>query len=56
MGAQVMAIGDGENDLEMLQIAGVGVAMANGAPKTLAVADFITVRAFRSFCNTNSPS
>ncbi|GBG80940.1 hypothetical protein CBR_g31496 [Chara braunii] len=36
---EVMAIGDGENDMEMLQLAGFGVAMANGAAKTLAVAD-----------------
>jgi hydroxymethylpyrimidine pyrophosphatase-like HAD family hydrolase len=35
---QVMAVGDGENDLEMLQIAGLGVAMANGAPVTLEAA------------------
>eukprot|EP00959_Pyramimonas_sp_CCMP1952_P114238 2388485-Pyramimonas_sp.AAC.1 len=36
-----MAVGDGENDIEMLQLAGIGVAMANGAPKTLAIADAI---------------
>jgi hydroxymethylpyrimidine pyrophosphatase-like HAD family hydrolase len=34
-----MAIGDGENDIEMLQLVGWGVAMANGAAQTLAVAD-----------------
>lgn len=35
----VMAIGDGENDIEMLELAGWGVAMGNAAPQTLAVAD-----------------
>ncbi|MGI6357975.1 MAG: Cof-type HAD-IIB family hydrolase [Bacillota bacterium] len=39
---QVMAIGDGENDLDMLQYAGVGVAMGNAEPAALAVADFVT--------------
>ncbi|KAH7284049.1 hypothetical protein KP509_34G037700 [Ceratopteris richardii] len=36
---EVMAIGDGENDIEMLQLVGWGVAMRNGAPATLAIAD-----------------
>eukprot|EP00246_Nothoceros_aenigmaticus_P011025 TRINITY_DN2829_c0_g2_i1.p1 TRINITY_DN2829_c0_g2~~TRINITY_DN2829_c0_g2_i1.p1 ORF type:complete len:221 (-),score=32.41 TRINITY_DN2829_c0_g2_i1:181-843(-) len=36
---EVMAVGDGENDKEMLELAGLGVAMANGAPPTLAIAD-----------------
>lgn len=36
---EVMAIGDGENDIEMLQLAGLGVAMANGAARTLAAAN-----------------
>lgn len=35
----VMAIGDGENDIEMLELVGWGVAMANGAARTLAIAD-----------------
>lgn len=35
----VMAIGDGENDIEMLELVGWGVAMGNSAAKTLAVAD-----------------
>ncbi len=39
---QVMAIGDGENDLDMLEYAGVGVAMGNAEPAALAVADFVT--------------
>lgn len=38
----VLAIGDGENDVELLQTAGIGVAMQNAAPATQAVADYIT--------------
>lgn len=30
--SQVMAVGDGENDMEMLQLAGVSVAMDNATP------------------------
>lgn len=37
----VMAIGDGLNDLEMLEWAGHGVAMANGEPETHEIADAI---------------
>lgn len=39
---QVMALGDGENDIEMLKLAGWGVAMANGALETKAVANALT--------------
>ncbi|MCD8018564.1 MAG: Cof-type HAD-IIB family hydrolase, partial [Clostridiales bacterium] len=39
---QVMAFGDGGNDLEMLQWAGHGVAMKNAAPVLLAAADDVT--------------
>jgi 5-amino-6-(5-phospho-D-ribitylamino)uracil phosphatase len=38
---QVMAIGDAANDVEMLDAAGVGVAMDNAHPKVKAIADFI---------------
>nr|CAD1833970.1 unnamed protein product [Ananas comosus var. bracteatus] len=38
---EVMAIGDGENDVEMLQVASLGVALANGSEKTKAVANVI---------------
>ncbi len=38
---QVMAIGDGENDIEMLQLAGLGVAVGNAKPALKAVADVI---------------
>ena len=36
--SQVMAMGDEENDLTMLEWAGLGVAMANAVPKVKAVA------------------
>ncbi|CUX38552.1 Putative phosphatase YwpJ [Clostridium sp. C105KSO15] len=39
---QTMAIGDGENDLSMIQKAGIGVAMKNGSKELLAAADYIT--------------
>jgi hydroxymethylpyrimidine pyrophosphatase-like HAD family hydrolase len=38
---KVMAIGDGENDIEMLQLASLGVALANGSDKTKAVANVV---------------
>ena len=37
----VMAFGDGLNDIEMLQTVGFGVAMGNGHPDLKAVADYI---------------
>lgn len=37
-----MAIGDGENDIEMLAMAGWGVAMANGTARTKGVAKAVT--------------
>lgn len=36
---EMIAVGDGENDIEMLQLAGLGVAVANANPKLKAVAD-----------------
>ncbi|KAI4316079.1 hypothetical protein L6164_024096 [Bauhinia variegata] len=38
---EVMAIGDGENDVEMLELASLGVALSNGSEKTKAVANVI---------------
>lgn len=38
----VMAIGDSDNDLTMLRMAGLGVAMANAAPHIRAAADVCT--------------
>lgn len=39
---ECIAFGDSENDNEMLQAAGIGVAMGNAAPDTKAAADYIT--------------
>jgi len=38
-----MALGDGFNDISMLQIAGIGVAMENAEPEVKAAADVITL-------------
>ena len=38
---RTVAFGDGENDLELLEAAGVGVAVAGGHDALLAVADFV---------------
>ena len=40
---EVMAIGDSDNDLTMLQMAGLGVAMANAAPNVRDIADAVTL-------------
>lgn len=40
--AQTIAFGDGNNDVEMLQMAGIGVAMGNGVPAAKAAADYVT--------------
>jgi len=37
----VIAIGDGHNDIEMLEYAGIGVAVKNAHPELLAVADIV---------------
>ncbi|MBE5921201.1 MAG: HAD family phosphatase [Lachnospiraceae bacterium] len=39
----MVACGDGFNDLSMIQFAGMGVAMANAQPQVKEVADFITL-------------
>jgi Cof subfamily protein (haloacid dehalogenase superfamily) len=39
--ARVMAIGDGENDVEMLRLAGIGVAVGNAMPVAKAAADVV---------------
>lgn len=39
---KVVAFGDGENDLKLIQYAGVGVAMANGTKNVRKHADYIT--------------
>lgn len=38
---EVMAIGDGENDIEMIELASLGIALSNGSEKTKAVANVI---------------
>ncbi|WP_156288445.1 HAD family hydrolase [Oceanobacillus salinisoli] len=39
---EIVTIGDGPNDIQMLRHAGTGVAMANAAPKVKEAADFVT--------------
>ena len=39
---EVIAFGDGENDMEMLVFAGIGVAMGNAEAEVKAVADYVT--------------
>ena len=39
---QATAVGDSGNDLTMVQLAGLGVAMANATPDVLAAADVVT--------------
>ena len=54
-----MAFGDGANDLTMVRMAGLGVAMSNACPEVLAAADHVTLSndedgvaaAIRLFCN-----
>ena len=41
--AHVVAFGDDSNDMEMIQAAGVGVAMANAIPELKAVANRVTL-------------
>ena len=40
--SETMAFGDGENDADMLEFAGIGVAMGNAADKAKAAADYVT--------------
>ncbi len=42
--AEVLAVGDADNDNQMLEVAGLGVAVANARPTTKAVADIVTER------------
>lgn len=39
---EIMAFGDAENDIEMLEYAAIGVAMGNGKDEAKAVADYVT--------------
>lgn len=40
--SEIMAFGDGENDIDMLQFAGIGVAMGNAGDNVKAAADYVT--------------
>jgi len=40
--SEAIAFGDGENDIDMLELVGLGIAMGNGNEKLKNVADFIT--------------
>ena len=40
---EMIAVGDGLNDLSMIEYAGLGVAMANSHPDVLKAADFVTL-------------
>jgi len=42
--ANTIAAGDAENDISMIEAAGIGVAMANAAPEVKAAADYVTKR------------
>ena len=39
---EIMAFGDGENDVDMLRYAGIGVAMGNAEPPVKEQADYVT--------------
>ncbi len=39
---EIMAFGDEENDIDMLQYAGIGVAMGNGSASAKEAADYVT--------------
>lgn len=39
---EIVAFGDGDNDLEMLQHAGISVAMGNGDDKVKEISDYVT--------------
>ena len=39
---EIMAFGDGENDMDMLEFAGTGIAMGNADPQVKARADEVT--------------
>ena len=56
--SEIMAFGDGDNDIDMLQFAGIGVAMGNAGDTVKAAADYVTdsvddngiENALRHFC------
>jgi Cof subfamily protein (haloacid dehalogenase superfamily) len=40
--SEAIAFGDGENDIDMLELVGLGIAMGNGTDSLKKVADFVT--------------
>lgn len=40
--SEAIAFGDGENDIDMIELAGLGIAMGNGSDKLKNAADFVT--------------
>ena len=40
--SEAIAFGDGENDIDMLELVGLGIAMGNGNEKLKDIADFVT--------------
>lgn len=40
---EIIAVGDGYNDISMIEYAGLGVAMANAASEVKAKANFVTL-------------
>lgn len=40
--SEAIAFGDGENDIDMIELAGLGIAMGNSSDKLKSVADFVT--------------
>ena len=40
--SEAIAFGDGENDIDMLELVGLGIAMGNGNEKIKTIADFVT--------------
>lgn len=43
--SEAIAFGDGDNDIDMLEMVGLGIAMGNGSERLKASADFITKKA-----------
>ncbi|MCC7550932.1 MAG: phosphoglycolate phosphatase [Methanobacterium sp.] len=43
---EIMAVGDSENDLEFLKVAGLKVAVANAEPELKAIADYVTEKPY----------
>ncbi len=48
---EVAAIGDAENDLDMLEFSGLGIAMGNGVESVKRVAKYITSESPNGFCD-----